>query len=61
MLFPAKLRGLLDDAVVEGNEHLISWLPGGNAFKIHDPDLLAERVLKRYFRQNSFKSFTRQL
>jgi len=60
-LFPAKLRGLLDDAVAEGNEHMISWLPGGNVFKIHDPDMLAEHLLKRYFRQNSFKSFSRQL
>lgn len=60
-LFPTKLRALIDDAAREGNEHLISWLPGGTAFKIPDPDAFADQLLKRYFRQNRFKSFTRQL
>jgi HSF-type DNA-binding len=60
-LFPSKLRRLLDDAVDEGNEHLISWLPGGTAFKIHNPVAIYEQILPRYFRQSRFKSFTRQL
>ncbi len=61
ILFPMKLRRLLDDAVEEGNEHIISWLPNGKAFKIHDSDAFTDVILKRYFRQTRFKSFTRQL
>lgn len=61
VLFPTKLRRLLDDAVADGNEHIISWLPDGKAFKIHDPEAFTQVILKRYFRQTMFKSFTRQL
>lgn len=61
ILFPTKLRCILDDAVTEGNEHIVSWLPDGKAFKIHNPEAFTKVILRRYFRQTMFKSFTRQL
>ena len=61
ILFPTKLRCILDDAVTEGNEHIVSWLPDGKAFKIHNPEAFTKIILRRYFRQTMFKSFTRQL
>jgi HSF-type DNA-binding len=59
--FPMKLRAVLNDAALEGNEHIISWLPHGKAFKVHKPDLFASMLMRRYFRQSHFRSFTRQV
>lgn len=59
--FPCKLRRLLDDATLEHNEHIISWLPDGKAFKIHDRHTFTTKLLGRYFCHNCFSSFTRQL
>ena len=39
---------------------IISWLPHGRAFAIHDPDGLVTKVLPRYFNQTKFVSFIRQ-
>jgi len=38
---------------------IISWMPHGRAWKIHDKDLLM--VVPRYFVQTKYQSFTRQL
>jgi hypothetical protein len=59
--FPCKLYKLLQDAEKEGNESIVSWLPHGNAFKVHKPAEFASKIMKKYFRQTQFKSFTRQL
>lgn len=59
--FPMKLRTVLNDALLENNEHIISWLPHGKAFKVHKPDLFASQIMRRYFRQSHFRSFTRQV
>mmetsp|Transcript_39799 Transcript_39799/g.96043 ORF Transcript_39799/g.96043 Transcript_39799/m.96043 type:complete len:468 (-) Transcript_39799:1701-3104(-) len=60
-LFPWKLRQLINDAMVEGNAGIVSWLPDGTGFKVYEPELFASQILKRYFRQRHFRSFTRQL
>ena len=60
-LFPWKLRQLINDAMVEGNDHIVSWIPDGTGFKVYEPDLFASNILKRYFRQSHFRSFTRQV
>eukprot|EP00529_Nitzschia_sp_RCC80_P023266 CAMPEP_0113470386 /NCGR_PEP_ID=MMETSP0014_2-20120614/16414_1 /TAXON_ID=2857 /ORGANISM="Nitzschia sp." /LENGTH=458 /DNA_ID=CAMNT_0000362945 /DNA_START=294 /DNA_END=1670 /DNA_ORIENTATION=- /assembly_acc=CAM_ASM_000159 len=60
-LFPWKLRQLINDAMVEGNAGIVSWLPDGTGFKVYEPELFASQILKRYFRQSHFRSFTRQL
>ena len=61
--FPYKLHQLLTD--IENNEELssiISWLPSGNGFRIHQPIVFQELLLKKYFpRQSKLKSFKRQV
>lgn len=39
---------------------IISWLPGGNTFKIHQPKEFIKKILENHFRAHTgFKSFTR--
>jgi hypothetical protein len=62
LLFPRKLRQILDDAEAENNENIIAWLPpDGRSFKVHDTDQFASKILPRYFRHRKMKSFIRQL
>jgi hypothetical protein len=42
-------------------EHVVSWLPGGRAFRIHRPQDFAKIILPRYFTANQIRSFHRQL
>ena len=59
--FPWKLHQLLEDVKSDGNEHIVSWLPGGKSFKIHNQPEFIEKIMGQYFRQSKFKSFTRQV
>jgi hypothetical protein len=59
--FPFKLLQLLEDASKEGNEHVVSWLPHGKAFKVHKPVDFENKLIKRYFRQTKYRSFVRQV
>lgn len=52
---------LLDGAESAGTSHIISWLPTGNAFKVHDKKEFAEVVMPKYFQSNKYKSFQRNL
>ena len=64
MSFPMKLHALLEDAENEANDfsHVVSWLPGGKAFKIHKPEEFCDGLMEEYFQKKSkFKSFTRQV
>lgn len=58
--FPMKLYGMLDEAERGGYQHVVSWLPGGKSFKIHDPNGLVP-LLNLHFNQTKYKSFLRQL
>lgn len=62
-LFPYRLHELLSE--MQSNAHLtsiISWMPSGNAFKIHQPELFEAVLLQKYFpRQTQINSFKRQL
>ena len=57
--FPQKLFELLDKSDATGYSHIISWLPHGHAFKIHD-ERMFERLSKDYF-DSTYESFKRQL
>eukprot|EP00980_Cylindrotheca_fusiformis_P022167 scaffold9069_cov90-Cylindrotheca_fusiformis.AAC.4 len=61
--FPYKLYQLLTN--VEGNEELsaiISWLPSTDGFRIHEPEVFEEVLLRKFFpKQSKLKSFKRQL
>ena len=56
--FPAKLHQILSNPAFV---HVISWMPHGRAWKIHNRDLLVNQVLPNYFAQTKYESFTRQL
>ena len=59
--FPMKLFQLLEDAEIDGYEDVVSWLPQGHAFIVHKPAEFTTHVMKGWFRQTKFLSFTRQL
>ena len=61
MLFPWRLHDMLLDAEDMGFCDLVSWLPCGTMFRVHQTDDFAEKVLPKYFNQNRYKSFQRQL
>ena len=55
--FPVKLYDLLEKT----NPRVVSWLPDGNGFTIHDPHVMCAQVLPRFFRHDRLPSFQRQL
>lgn len=60
--FPEKVHRLLTDA-----EHddalaaIVSFLPHGRAFRVHQVDQFVTDILPQYFHQTKWSSFTRQL
>lgn len=62
-IFPITLFKLLENSEASGCSSVISWLPHGRAFQIHNEMLFEKHVLKakKYFRQSKCNSFKRQL
>jgi SHAQKYF class myb-like DNA-binding protein len=58
MSFPKKLHEILSNPEFE---HIISWMPHGRAWKLHSRDLFQTEVAPKYFHQEKFASFSRQL
>lgn len=56
--FPSKLHKILS---THEYCHIISWMPHGRAWKIHDKEGLVKEVIPKYFLQTKYESFTRQL
>jgi hypothetical protein len=56
--FPWRLHQMLDD---ESASHIISWMPDGRHFHVHNPTLFVKEIIPKFFKQKSFKSFQRQL
>lgn len=42
-------------------EHIISWLPDGKSFKVHNSKLFTKEILPSHFKSAKFSSFTRKL
>eukprot|EP00529_Nitzschia_sp_RCC80_P021131 CAMPEP_0113509752 /NCGR_PEP_ID=MMETSP0014_2-20120614/37749_1 /TAXON_ID=2857 /ORGANISM="Nitzschia sp." /LENGTH=398 /DNA_ID=CAMNT_0000405615 /DNA_START=1569 /DNA_END=2765 /DNA_ORIENTATION=+ /assembly_acc=CAM_ASM_000159 len=42
-------------------DDVVSWMPDGKAFRVHQPDVFAETIMRRYFKMSKYTSFTRQL
>ena len=61
ILFPWKLHEMLRNCVTEGKDNIVSWLPEGNAFKVHKVPDFVSKILPMYFKQTKYKSFQRQL
>jgi hypothetical protein len=59
--FPWKLHEMLDQVNKDGDDSIVSWLPDGGAFKVHQPDIFTEQIMKDHFNQTKYKSFQRQL
>ena len=59
--FPWKLHELLNEAEANGNDSIVSWLPGTDAFKVHNKTLFASKILPKYFNATKYKSFQRNL
>ena len=59
--FPWKLHRLLDDAEKHGFESIVSWLPEGDAFKVHNRMRFASQIMPSYFSSTIYKSFQRNL
>ena len=59
--FLLKLHSILEESEAAGLEHIISWQPHGRAFKIHNPKLFAEKIMRKYFpKTTKVASFQRQ-
>mmetsp|Transcript_28369 Transcript_28369/g.60086 ORF Transcript_28369/g.60086 Transcript_28369/m.60086 type:complete len:1011 (+) Transcript_28369:294-3326(+) len=56
--FPEVLYEIVCDPA---NYHIVSWLPHGKGFVIHDRQLFAENILPRHFDGAKYTSFTRRL
>jgi hypothetical protein len=59
MLFPWKLHELLTDLEKDDRQHIVSWVSGGRAFKIHKR-VEFSKLLPLYFNHTNVKSFQRQ-
>jgi hypothetical protein len=60
--FPTTLHEMLDNAEDYGYDHIISWMPDGKSFKIHDDtDDKLGSILSRYYKATKARSFARQL
>lgn len=59
--FPWRLHQILDDMHESGDTSIISWVPDGRHFHVHNPTLFVEEIIPKFFKQKSFKSFQRQL
>ena len=42
-------------------DHIISWLPSGEAFGIHNRKVFESEILPKYFRHSRFSNFVRKL
>lgn len=57
--FPWKLHQLLEDVACHGYDDIVSWLPGGQSFRVHNEHEFTMHILTKYFRQTKYSSFTR--
>jgi hypothetical protein len=52
---------MLKDVQHTGEAYIVSFLPHGRAFRIHDVKRFTEEILPRYFKHSKWLSFSRQL
>eukprot|EP00934_Nitzschia_sp_Nitz4_P005202 Nitzschia sp. Nitz4//scaffold230_size58257//10773//11732//NITZ4_006474-RA/size58257-processed-gene-0.49-mRNA-1//1//CDS//3329543229//5192//frame0 len=58
---PLVLHQILEDAEAADQQHIISWVADGAAFKIHQKEAFVEKILPKYFDASTFKSFQRSI
>jgi hypothetical protein len=59
--FPYKLHNMLKDVEKDGKEHIVSWVPSGRSFKVHNSSEFVNQVVPFHFNLTKYKSFKRQL
>ncbi|KAL3903340.1 MAG: hypothetical protein SGILL_010482 [Bacillariaceae sp.] len=59
--FTWKLYEMLENVTENGQDHIVSWVDGGRAFRVHNLDDFTNKVIPIYFKQSKYKSFQRQL
>ena len=59
--FPVKLYNILMNSDDGGYSSIITWLPHGRAFKIHDNNRFEREIMVKYFSNMKIDSFKRQL
>ena len=59
--FPTRLYNILEKAETDGYSSIVSWLPNGNGFKVHNRMAFETTVLPQHFTAVKYKSFQRQL
>jgi len=59
--FPEKLHRMLQEAEENGMTDIVSFLPHGRAFCVHNIDGFVAKILPNYFKQSKWNSFARQL
>jgi len=59
--FPKKLFRILEEAHEKGGEDIISFLPHGKTFAVHDITRFVDEVMPKSFSTARFSSFLRQL
>jgi hypothetical protein len=59
--FTWKLYEMLDNVAENGQDHIVSWVNNGKAFRVHNLDAFTNEVIPTYFKQSKYKSFQRQL
>lgn len=59
--FPRKLHMMLEQVEVDGLSSIVSWLPCGTMFKVHQKEAFASIVLPAFFRTTNHRSFQRNL
>jgi hypothetical protein len=59
--FPWKLHLLLESVEKGGQSHIISWLPDGNSFRVHDKQMFTQEIMQTFFGTSKYKSFQRSL
>lgn len=59
--FPFKLHEMLKMADRNGKSHIVSWMPEGRGFKVHNKEAFCEHIMPLYFSSNKYKTFQRSL
>jgi hypothetical protein len=59
---PRILYDMLEDAAKENKEYIVSWMPHGRAFKVHNGNAFESKIMPRYFfeKYDSFRYLLEQ-
>lgn len=59
--FPLRLHIMLQQTEIAGQASIVSWMPSGKSFRVHDREVFSKEILPEYFRSSNFRSFQRNL